>query len=130
MKNKLKEQVGGMTPPSSTFDEEAKSQISKSVAYGVNISELINDIDHLAKDYFANSMWEDIKYDMEGFDLGLEDLRSMALVRTALYNNNVDTALKIYRKCDTGCRDMFPELMWKLSANQSKETQNKRIGVK
>jgi len=129
----MEEQVGGMTPPSSSM-EEAPGQprpAYRGVAYGIDIKKLVKDLDKAAASYFVNDIWGD--FDQEAMNIGFEDLKKMAMVRVALANaynyQSVDKALDVYRKCDTGCRDKFPPLMWKLSENQWKESQNKRLGV-
>lgn len=136
----VREQVGGMTPPSSSMEEapvgapRPPHRAMKYMVYGVDINQLIKDLDQAATSYFVNDIWGD--FDKEAMNIGFDDLKQMALVRVRLANasqsqssGSVDAALYVYRKCDTGCRDKFPPLMWKLSENQWKESQNKRLGV-
>lgn len=126
------EQVGGMTPPSSSMEEAPgrPRPAYRGVAYGIDINKLVKDLDKAAASYFVNDIWGD--FDQEAMNIGFEDLKKMAMVRVQLANaynyDSIDKALSVYRTCDTGCRDKFPPLMWKLSENQWKESQNKRLG--
>ncbi len=117
----LKEQVGGMVPPSSNVEEAGIGARpiklnANNVVYGVNMEQLLKELDKAGKNLFETYFWGE--EDPSQIKMHAQDLVNMLKVRNLIKQFKVDAAVEIYRKLDTAARDEFPPLMWKLSNNE------------
>lgn len=122
LKELIKEQVGLMVPPGSNMEESSLNE-GKST-FGMDLRVISFQVYNAAQKYLLKIFLENSN-EPQWMGFLFDDVVKMVEIRNALFEDDLNLALKLYRACDASFKNEFPPSMSQLSMLEKKARKEK-----